>query len=69
MGQSYGFLSDIAYFQNTENGIDFFLSAVLYTNSSEIVGDNIYEYETIGFPFLRDLGKIVYNYELDQQLY
>ena len=69
VGQSYGFLSDIAYFQNTENGIDFFLSAVLYTNSSEIVGDNIYEYETIGFPFLRDLGKIVYNYELDQQLY
>ena len=65
VGQSYGFLSDIAYFQNTENGIDFFLSAVLYTNSSEIVGDNIYEYETIGLPFLRDLGKIVYNYELD----
>ena len=29
------------------------------------LGDNIYEYETIGLPFLRDLGKIVYNYELD----
>jgi len=68
VGQSYGFLSDVAYFQDTETEIEFFLSAVIYANSSEIVGNNGYEYDTIGFPFLRDLGKIVYNYELKHQL-
>ena len=48
--------------------IEFFLSAVIYENSSEIVGNNGYEYDTIGFPFLRDLGKIIYSYELKRQL-
>ena len=68
MGQSYGFLSDVEYFQDTENEIDFFLSTVIYTNSSEVVGNNRYEYDTIGLPFLKDLGRIIYNYELEHQL-
>ena len=68
MGQSYGFLSDVAYFQDTENEIECFLSSVIYTNSSEVVGNNGYEYDTIGFPFLRDLGKVIYSYELKHQL-
>ena len=68
VGQSYGFLSDVAYFQDTENEIEFFLSSVIYTNSSEVVGNNGYEYDTIGFPFLRDLGKAIYSYELKHHL-
>ena len=65
VGQSYGFLSDVAYFEDVTNGIDFFLSAVIYTNSSGILGKGGYEYDTIGLPFLRDLGKCIYNYELE----
>ena len=68
VGQSYGFLSDVAYFQDTENEIDFFFSTVIYTNSSDVLGNNGYEYNTIGFPFLKDLGRIVYRYELEHKL-
>jgi hypothetical protein len=69
VGQSYGFLSDVAYFQDKENKVEFFLSAVIYTNSSELVGNNGYDYDTIGFPFLRDLGRTIYRYELEQKEY
>ncbi len=64
VGQSYGFLSDISYFQDTQNNVKFFLSAVIYANSSEVVGNGGYQYETVGFPFLRDLGNTLYNFEL-----
>jgi len=64
VGQSYGFLADVAYFQDDTNNVVFFLSAVIYTNSSEIIGNNGYEYDSVGFPFLRDLGKCIYNYEI-----
>ena len=69
VGQSYGFLSDVAYFKDKENKIEFFLSAVIYANSSELVGNNGYDYDTIGFPFLRDLGKSIYEYELNDKYY
>jgi len=68
VGQAYGFLSDVAYFKDTVTGIDFFLSTVIYTNSSDVLGNNGYEYDTIGLPFLKDLGRIIYSYELEQTL-
>ena len=64
VGQSYGFLSDISYFQDSKNEIEFFLSAVIYVNESEVVGNGGYQYETIGFPFLQELGKSIYEFEL-----
>lgn len=64
VGQSYGFLSDISYFQDSKNNVEFFLSAVIYANSSEVVGNGGYQYETVGFPFLQELGKTIYNFEL-----
>jgi hypothetical protein len=64
VGQSYGFLSDISYFQDTQNEVEFFLSAVIYANTSEVVGNGGYQYETIGFPFLQELGKTIYDFEI-----
>jgi len=64
VGQSYGFLSDISYFQDSKNNVEFFLSAVIYTNTAEVVGNGGYQYETIGFPFLQELGKTIYNFEI-----
>lgn len=63
VGQSYGFLSDCAYFADFNSKTEFFLSAVIYTNKNEILNDGKYEYETIGFPFLARLGKIIYAHE------
>lgn len=64
VGQSYGYLSDCAYICDFEKGVEFMLSAVIYVNKDGILNDGKYEYETTGLPFLAELGKLVYNYEL-----
>lgn len=63
VGQSYGWLADCAYFVDHKNKIDFFLSAVIYVNSNQVLNDGRYEYKTIGFPFLSHLGRLIYDYE------
>ncbi len=63
VGQSDGYLSDCAYIQNASAQIEFFLSAVIYVNEDEIMKDGKYEYQTVGLPFLAELGRILYAYE------
>ena len=63
IGQAYGFLIDNAYVQDEAKGIEFLLSAVLYVNADGVLNDDKYEYDSIGFPFLRDLGRRVYEAE------
>lgn len=63
VGQSHGELIDCAYFADYKNGVEFFLSAVIYVNSDGVINDGKYEYATIGFPFLTDLGKLIYSYD------
>ncbi|OFY86152.1 MAG: hypothetical protein A3F72_06780 [Bacteroidetes bacterium RIFCSPLOWO2_12_FULL_35_15] len=67
VGQSYGYLSDCAYIVNTDRKIEFMLSAVIYVNEDGIINDGKYEYKTIGFPFLADLGNSFYIYELKRK--
>ncbi|GAA4010904.1 hypothetical protein GCM10022408_24050 [Hymenobacter fastidiosus] len=64
IGQAYGFLIDNAYVADFDHGVEFLLSVVIYVNADEVLNDDTYEYDTIGFPFLRDLGQAVYQYEL-----
>jgi hypothetical protein len=64
VGQSYGFLADCARFYDKKNNFEFMLSAALYVNDDEIINDGKYEYATIGFPFLAELGRAFYKYEL-----
>ncbi|MBM3414658.1 MAG: serine hydrolase [Bacteroidetes bacterium] len=64
VGWAYGFLTDVSYVVDTINRVDYFLSATLYVNSDGVVNDSKYDEETVGFPFLRELGRLVYNYEL-----
>ena len=67
VGQSYGNLIDCAYIVNVDRKIEFMLSAVIYVNEDGIINDGKYEYKTIGFPFLNDLGNVFYNYELKRK--
>lgn len=62
-GQAYGFLTDNAYIVDFEKRIEFFLSAIIYTNENGTFNDGLYEYGDIGLPFLRKLGKSVYYLE------
>lgn len=64
VGQSYGNLSDCAFIENKERDIAFFLSVVIYVNKDEVVNDGKYDYKSIGFPFLQQLGRAFYRYEL-----
>ena len=43
--------------------IEFFLSATIYCNKDGILNDDIYDYETIGFPFMKNLGQLIYGLE------
>jgi hypothetical protein len=64
VGDAYGGLIDIAYIVDFEKKIEFMLSARIYCNQDGILNDDKYEYESIGFPFMKNLGKTIYEYEL-----
>lgn len=66
-GDAYGFMLDIDYVVDFKNKIEFMISAVIYCNSDGILNDNKYDYDTIGYPFYRHLGQIIYNYELTRK--
>lgn len=63
IGDAYGFLNDVAYVVDFENKIEFMLSCTLLCNADGIFNDDKYDYETIGKPFMKRLGEVVYNYE------
>ena len=67
IGEAYGFLIDMAYIVDFEKEIEFVLGAVIYVNENNILNDNTYEYETVGYPFMRNLGELFYNYEITRK--
>ncbi|MEO6613481.1 MAG: serine hydrolase [Chitinophagaceae bacterium] len=66
-GTAYGFLIDASYFADFNNNIEFMLSAAIYCNGDGIFNDDKYDYEKLGYPFLKNLGKVIYEYELKRQ--
>ena len=67
LGQYFGWTCDAAYIVDYANGVEFFLSAVIYTNSKHEVADNPTEYANIAAPFFAQLGKSFYEYELKRK--
>jgi hypothetical protein len=66
VGWAYGFLIDVSYVVDFKHKVEFMLTSTLYVNSDGILNDNRYDYETIGWPFLYQLGQTVYQYELQR---
>ena len=66
-GDAYGFLIDVAYIVDFEKNIEFLLSAVIYCNKDGILNDDQYDYKTVGLPFMKHLGRLLYDYELKRQ--
>jgi hypothetical protein len=42
------------------------LSAVIYCNSDGVLNDSKYDYDTIGLPFMKHLGEVIYDYECNR---
>jgi len=64
VGYAYGTLTDCAYIKDVKNNIDFMVTATILVNKDGIFNDNKYEYDDIGIPFLAQLGREIYNFEL-----
>jgi hypothetical protein len=62
-GDAYGFLTDISYFCDFDKHVEFMLSATIYCNSDEILNDDHYDFEEVGLPFLKNLGRVIYEYD------
>ncbi|MBS1934855.1 MAG: serine hydrolase [Bacteroidetes bacterium] len=67
IGGAYGFLSDISYFVDFNKKIEFMLSAAIYCNSDGILNDDKYDYDSVGYPFMKNLGRVIYDYELKRK--
>jgi len=63
-GWTYGFLTDVAYIVDFKNNVEFMLSGCIYVNSDGVLNDDKYDYDSIGYPFFKETGHIIYNYEL-----
>lgn len=66
-GDSYGFIIDNSYFVDFKNNVEFFLTAVVQSNEDGIYNDGKYEYETVCYPFMKNIGQVIYNYELNRK--
>ena len=55
IGFAYGHVIESAFIKTRKSS--FILSAIIKVNNNRIYNDNIYEYESIGFPFFAELGR------------
>jgi len=67
VGWAYGFLTDISYVADFKNDVEFMLAATIYVNSDGVLNDDKYDYDSIGYPFMYQLGQTIYNYELHRE--
>ena len=67
VGLAYGYMVDNAYIVDLGENVEFLLTAVLLVNQNGIFNDGVYEYDEVGFPFLAELGRVIYEYELKRE--
>jgi hypothetical protein len=67
VGNAYGFLIDNAYIVDFDNNIVFMLSAVINCNTNGIYNDGEYDYDGLGYPFMKNIGELIYQYELKRK--
>lgn len=67
VGDAYGYLTDVAYVVDFKNKVEFLIAATIHVNDNRIYNDGVYEYKEKGFPFFKNLGRLVYEYELKRK--
>ena len=61
VGYAYGYLTDCAYITDSNHQIEYILTATIHVNNDGIFNDDVYEYDTIGLPFLAELGRQIHK--------
>lgn len=67
VGWAYGFLTDASYVVDFTHKIEYMLTATIYVNSNGILNDDKYDFDTIGNPFMYQLGQTIYQHELSRK--
>ena len=67
VGLAYGFLVESAYIIDFDTNVEFFLSAVISVNRNRVYNDGVYEYDSVGYPFLGSLGRAFLQYEQQRE--
>lgn len=67
VGDAYGYMIDNAYIVDFDKGVEFLLSAVIYCNEDGIFNDDKYDYQTVGHPFMANLGRLIFDYEVTRK--
>ncbi|QIP17619.1 serine hydrolase [Spirosoma aureum] len=67
VGWAYGFLTDASYVADFKNKVEYMLTATIYVNRDGILNDDKYEYNSVGHPFMYQLGQTIYSYELKRK--
>lgn len=57
VGYAFGYLTDCAYIVNEKTNKEYIITATIHVNENKIFNDDNYEYESIGIPFLAELGR------------
>ena len=66
VGWAYGYLTDCSYIVDFEKNVEFLLAATIHVNENQIFNDDNYEYESVGLPFFTNLGKLIYDHEVNR---
>ncbi|GAB3892344.1 serine hydrolase [Spirosoma agri] len=67
VGWAYGFLTDASYVADFKNKVEYMLTATIYVNRDGILNDDKYEFESVGHPFMYQLGQMIYQHELTRK--
>lgn len=67
VGRAFGLLADCAYIVDFKHNVEFCVTAVIYCNEEDVLNSDRYQYETIGLPFLGELGQLLYREEVQRE--
>lgn len=66
-GWAYGQLTETAYVVDFDKNIEFLVTATINCNTDGIYNDDQYDFEGIGYPFMRNLGMLLYQHESNRK--
>ncbi|MFQ3576796.1 MAG: serine hydrolase [Cytophagales bacterium] len=69
VGLAYGFMTDISYFRDKLTQTELIVSASIYVNENETINDGIYQYESIGLPFMGQIGRTLIKSQMEKKTF